>query len=86
MSHRKGRRRSPVISQTEPLGEDRENMLDVSDGGEKLVIMNLDCNRAQPLISVEAKPAMKRSMSDLRDSVDLVSRRLEVEAGRSIGC
>ena len=86
MSHRKRRRRSPVISQTEPLGEDRENRPDVSAGGEKLVIMNLDCNRAQSLISVEAEPAMKRSMSGLWDSDDLVSRRLEVEAGRWIGC
>ena len=50
MSHRKGRRTSPVISQSEPLGEDRENTLDVSAGGEKLVVMNLDCNRAQSLL------------------------------------
>ena len=46
----------------QPLGEDRENMPDVSAGGEKLVIMNLDCNSAQPLNSVEAKQVMKRSM------------------------
>ena len=47
--------------------EDRENMLDVSAGGEKLVITTMDCNRTQPLISAEVKRVMRRSTSGLWD-------------------
>ena len=58
----------------------------MSAGGDKHVIMNMDCDRAQPLISVEAKPARRRSMSGLADADDLMSRRMEVVAGRLMGC